>query len=69
LTYEVNDVTAGAEIVAGGMAYMLLPRHLSTQFGDLVRIPLEDDVHWKIGAIVSDRRCSPAAALLLDLLS
>jgi DNA-binding transcriptional LysR family regulator len=69
LAYEVNDANAGAAIVASGLAYMLLPDHLLAQFGDLVRIALEDDVHWNVGVIASARRCTPAAAILMDLLA
>ncbi|WP_022879167.1 LysR family transcriptional regulator [Microbacterium sp. B19] len=69
VAYEVNDLNAAAEIVASGLAYVLLPDHLLAQFGDLIRIPLEDDVHWDVGVIASARRCTPAAAALMDLLT
>lgn len=69
LAYEVNDVNAGAEIVASGLAYMLLPDHLLARFAHLVRIPLEEDVHWNVGVVASARRCTPAAAILMDLVA
>ncbi|WP_120338767.1 LysR family transcriptional regulator [Cryobacterium soli] len=69
LAYEVNDVNTAADIVLSGLAAMVLTTHLADRFENLVHVPLVETIEWRVGVIASERRCTRAAAALMELLA